>query len=213
MAILFDFYESPPREGEEDKLRVYARPVLSETVGTEKLAEIIHMRSTLTVGDIYATLKNLGKVISEQLRSGQRVYLEDVGYFSVALECGNIETKKDMRANNVTVKSVRFRPEKRLKNELLHTKVKRTPVSLHSHKLTNEEVDRRVAAFLKENPVMVRRNFQQICQMKQGISFRHIHRLLDEGKIKNIGTMRQPIYTAVTPDDKINAENKTVENV
>lgn len=207
MAILFDFYESPPREGEEDKLRVYARPVFSETIGTEKLAEIIHMRSTLTVGDIYATLKNLGKVISEELCSGQRIYLEDVGYFSVALDCHHIETKKDMRADNVYVKSVRFRPEKQLKSILMKTKVKRTPISIHSDKLTNEEVDRRVAAFLNENPVMVRRDFQQICQMKKGISFRHIHRLLDEGKIKNINTPRQPIYMAATPKEEVNAEN------
>lgn len=197
MAILFDFYESPPQEGEDNKLRVYARPVFSQTIETEQLAAIIHGRTSLGKGDIYSTLVSLGEVLAERLADGQRVYMDGIGYFSVTLGCAEIRTKKDMNASSVGVKAVEFRADKRLKDHLKNARVRRMPVNGHSARLSDAEVDSRVAGFLEENLVMTRRGFQYLCQMKQGMAFRHIHRLLEEGKIRNAGTKRQPIYVAV----------------
>lgn len=200
MAILFDFYESPPQDGEDGKIRIYPRPVFSQTVGTQELADIIHSRSSLTKGDIYSTLIGLGQVLSERLRAGQRVYMDGIGYFSVSLRCKEIRTKKDMRASNVGVKAVEFRADKHLRSDLLSAKVKRTTQIGHSAKLSDEEVNRRVDKYFKENPVMTRKVFQSVCQMKEGKALRHIKRLLEEGKIRNMGTQRQPIYMAGTEE-------------
>ena len=194
MAVLFDFYEAPPKEGEENKLRVYARPVLTSTVSTEEVASIIHERCSLTVGDVIAALKGLGRVLGEQLRDGRRVHLEGIGYFSVSLECHNIKTRKDMRADKVSIKAVKFMADKELKGEVMLAKAERSNFRSHSARLSNEEVDRRVAEYFRENTVMTRRDFQNICQVKMGVAFKHIHRLVEEGKIKNIGIIRQPIY-------------------
>ena len=193
MSILFDFYEAPPKEG-EGKLRVYARPVLTSTVTTEKVAAIIQERCSLTEGDVIATLNALGSVLGEKLRDGHRVHLDGIGYFSVSLECLDIETRKDMRADKVRIKSVKFRADKELKGQVMQTKAQRSKFRSHSARLTDEEVDRRLAEHFKENNVMTRRDFQNICQVKKGVAFKHIARLLEEGKIKNIGIMRQPIY-------------------
>lgn len=196
MAILFDFYQSPPQEeeGKEDKIRVYPRVVYSKTVGAEELAAIIHERCSLTEGDVYNALINLGKVISERLCDGQRVYLKGIGYFSLILTSTELRTTKDLRANNVGVKTVKFRPDKYLKSDLRKTHVQRSTMIGHSAQLSNEEVDQRVAKYLKENPVIVRRNIQSICQIKEGMARKHINRMLEEGKIKNIGSKQQPIY-------------------
>jgi len=194
MAILFDFYEGPPQEGDKEGINVYARPVFSHTIDLEMIAAIIHERSSLTVGDVYSTLISLGKVLSESLCDGKRVYLDGIGHFSVTLRCKDIKTKKDMRANNVSVKSIDFRADKYLKSDLMQARVRRSPLRSHSARLTNEEVDRRVVKYLEENQVMTRKNFQGICQMKQGLAFKHIHRLLAEGKMRNAGTKANPIY-------------------
>ena len=196
MSILFDFYESPPRDGEEDKKRIYARPVFTDTVGTEAIVEIIHTRSSQSRGDVMSTLTNLSRVFSEVLQNGKRVYLEGIGYFHVTLSCPEIRTKNDMRTDNVQVKSVTFRADKNLKSDLKKVKAKRSDFGRHSARLSPAEIDSKLSEFFKENPVMTRRNFQKICQMTETTALRHIHRLLEEGKIKNIGLPRQPIYVA-----------------
>lgn len=202
MAVLFDFYESPPQEGqEEDKLRVHARPVFSQTVGTKQLATLLEHRTSLSRGDIYSTLTTLGQVMIEKLQDGQRIYLDGIGYFSVTLRSLEMETEKDMRADRVGVNDIAFRADKQFKQEVRKAKMKRVNrAANHSARLTPEEVDSRVAEYFKEHPVMTRKSFQGICEMKPGTAFRHIHRLVDEGKIKNVGTQRQPIYMARTEE-------------
>lgn len=197
MTVLFDFYEAPPRDDDENELRVYARPVLTRTVTTEQLAKLIQEQSTLTETDVLATLASLSRTMADKLRNGERVHLKGVGYFSVSLKCRDIKNRKDMRADRVSIKSIQFRADKQLKGDVMWVKAERRRDKNHSARLSDEQVDRRIAEFFKENQVMTRRHVQQICQVKQGLAFKHIHRLLEEGKIKNIGINRQPIYVAV----------------
>jgi len=194
MAVLFEFYEAPPKEGEDNKLRVYARPILTKTVTTEKVASAIQRRCSLTQTDVIAALNSLSQVLAEHLQDGQRVHLQGIGYFSVSLECHDIETRKDMRSDRVSIKSIKFRADKELKSQVMLAKAQRSNLRSHSARLSDEEVDRRVAEHFCENTVMTRRDFQNICQVKMGVAFKHIHRLVEEGKIKNIGIIRQPIY-------------------
>ena len=202
MSILFDFYESPPQEGDGDKKRYHARPMFSGTVSTEMLAAIIHDRSSLSVGDILSTITNLGLVLSEQLQEGRRVCIEGIGYFHVSLSCPKIRTKKDMRADKVHVKSVVFRAHKHLKSDMAKVKAERSDYRRHSAQLTNEEIDIRLVEYFKENQVLTRRDFQRLCQMTQETALRHIRRLLTEGKLKNIGISRQPIYVPQVQEEE-----------
>ena len=193
MTVLFDFYESPPKEGEEDKLRVHARPVLTRTVTTETLAARIQERSSLTESDILAALASLSRIMADVLREGERVHLKGVGYFSVSLKCEDIKTRKDMRADRVSVKSIQFRADRQLKSDVMWVKAQRSKQG-HSKGTTNEEVDHKVIEHFKQHQVMVRKDLQQACQLKLGTALRHIRRLLEEKKIKNIGSRQQPIY-------------------
>ena len=202
MSILFDFYESPPQEGDGDKKRYHARPMFSGTVSTEMLAAIIHDRSSLSVGDILSTITNLGLVLSEQLQDGRRVCIDGIGYFHVSLSCPEIRTKKDMRADKVHVKSVVFRAHKHLKSDMMKVKAERSDYRRHSARLSNEEIDIKLTEYFKENQVLTRRDFQSLCQMTQETALRHIRRLLTEGKLKNIGISRQPIYVPQVQEEE-----------
>jgi len=199
MTVLFDFYESPPKEGEEDKLRVHARPVLTRTVTTETLATLIQEKSSLTESDILAALASLSRIMGDVLRRGERVHLKGVGYFSVSLKCEDIQTRKDMRADKVSIKSIQFRADKQLKSDVLWAKAQRSKQG-HSKGMSNEEVDRKMTEHFRQHQVMVRSDLQQACQMKLGTALRHIRRLLEEKKIKNIGSRQQPIYVQCETD-------------
>lgn len=193
MTVLFDFYQSPPKEGEEDKLNIHARPVLTRTVTTETLAALIQERSSLTESDILAALASLSRIMADRLRNGERVHLKGIGYFSVSLKCEEIKTRKDMRSDRVSVKSIKFLADKQLKSDVMWVKAKRSKQG-HSKAISNEDVDRFVAEHFEQNQVMVRHDLQQACQMKRGTALNHIHRLLEEKKIKNIGGRQHPIY-------------------
>lgn len=195
MGILFDFYETPSPTGEEGQVEYHARPILNGRVGTEKLVEIIHGRSSSSRGDILSILRNLSQVLFEQLQEGKRVHIDGVGYFSVTLRCaGKIMTREDMRADRVGVNTVKFRIDKRMKNGLRQVKTERIKLDVHSARLSVEEIDERLATYFNESPILTRRSFQLLCGMTQVTAFRHIHRLLEEGKIKNINTPRNPVY-------------------
>lgn len=195
MSILFDFYETPSPSGEEAEKRYHPRMVLSQVVNTKMVVDIIHERSSLSRGDVLSTLQSLRQLLSEELRKGNRVHIDGIGYFSVVLGSFiEISTPKDMHARNVGVKTVKFRIDKQLKSDIRNTQVKRLKNLLHSARLSVEEIDERLATYFKEHQVLTRKNFQILCEMTQVTAFRHIHRLLEEGKIKNVNTARNPIY-------------------
>ena len=43
---------------------------------------------------------------------------------------------------------------------------------------------------------MLRYDFQEVCCMTRTTANRHLRRLLEEGKLRNIGKRMQPIYVA-----------------
>ena len=194
MSVLFDFYESPDPTGEGKGKRYHARPVFASTVSTAEIVSIIHDRSSLSEGDILSTLNNLGLLLSEKLRDGRRVTLDGIGHFSLALTCPEIRTKKDMRADKVNVKSVVFRADKHLKSDMQKARMKRFKLGVHSARLSDEKINAKLVEYFKEKQILTRKDFQRLCEFTQSTAIRHIHRLLEEGRLKNINTTRNPIY-------------------
>ena len=75
----------------------------------DKLAEL----STVTRGDAYAILKNLGSVMASYMASGRTVKLEGVGtfYYSLTAAKQGVDTAEEVSANQITAVRVRFIPE------------------------------------------------------------------------------------------------------
>lgn len=93
---------------------------------------------------------------------------------------------------------VKFRADQKLKNEIGTIKAKVLKANEHSAKLTDKEIDRRLTNYFATRPFMTRNDFQSVCGMMRTTAMRHIRRLRTEGKLKNEGTMLQPIYVPVS---------------
>ena len=93
---------------------------------------------------------------------------------------------------------VKFRADQKLKNEIGTIKAKALKANEHSAKLTDKEIDRRLTNYFATRPFMTRNDFQSVCGMMRTPAMRHIRRLRTEGKLKNEGTMLQPIYVPVS---------------
>jgi len=200
MAIKFEYYKSPKASAEEED-KYHARAVTTRTITTDQIARYIQEASSLTMSDVKAVLVALSNELAYHLGESERVHLEGIGYFQTTLKSDKVIDPKKTRAQSVWFKSVKFRADQQLKKKLANMLTVRSEVKRHSVSLTNEEIDRRVALFFKSEQFLTRRYLEAICNMTQPTASRHLKRLKEEGKIKNIGMPKQPIYT---PGDKLN---------
>lgn len=197
MAIVIDWYENPNASEESGEKSLHPRIFLNGKVSTEKLCDMVHARSSLTTGDVKSALDTLAQIVSEELREGREVHLEGIGYFYPTLKSTQKVTKSTpLKTQKLALKTVRFRPDVRLKSSLVGISVCQTKYTHHSQKLTEVEIDMRLKEYFAENQVMVRSDFQQLCCMARTTAKTHLSRLREEGKLENIGTRAHPIYVA-----------------
>lgn len=80
---------------------------------TDDVAKKLSEMSTVTPGDTYAVLMNLGHVLSEMMNSGRSVKLKGVGtfYYTCRSEGQGVDTPEEVNAAQITSSQVRFIPE------------------------------------------------------------------------------------------------------
>ena len=134
MSAEYDFYKNPIPKGSNRKPRLHARIVPRGTVDSDMLAEEIHDASSLTTGDVEATITMLSKMIIRNLKEGNRIHIKGLGYLEMTLQCPAIKDPKEIRAESIQFKSVAFRPEIGLKKELSTTRFVRAVYKKHSQR-------------------------------------------------------------------------------
>ena len=158
MAILYDWYQNPGESDDSEEKGLHPRIFLNGKVGTDKLCRMIHGRSSLSVGDVKNAFEMLAQICGEELREGREVHIEGLGYFAPILRSTQKVTRSTKNKwSKMELKTIGFRPDARLRGELVGVKV---------------------------------------CCMTRTTANRHLRRLLEEGKLKNIGKRMQPIYVA-----------------
>ncbi len=197
MAIYYEFYKTPNPNEDEEK-NYHARVVTYNKVTTDRLASEIQNECSLTKTDVKAVLNALAGKIASHLSNGDKVYLDDIGYFSVNLQCNKKVTgHEDMKLAGVRFKSVSFRADVALKNQLLKQKIYRSKLRAHSMPMSNEEIDAKLTEHFANEAIITRRGFEFLCNQIKSTAGRIIKRLVEEGKLKNISTQHNPVYVPV----------------
>ena len=96
------------------------KPVSTDNVA-DKLAEL----STVTRGDAYAIMKNLGSVMASYMAAGRTVKLEGVGtfYYTAKANKQGVDTADEVSADQIKAVRVRFIPEvNRMSNRQVSTR-------------------------------------------------------------------------------------------
>lgn len=198
MSIVYDWYENPTEADDSKEKGLHPRIFLNGKVGTEKLCYMIHGRSSLSVGDAKNAITMLAQICSEELREGREVHIEGLGYFAPILKSTEKVTRNTPnKSSKIQLKTIGFRPDVQLKGELVGVKASRTKYSRHSEQLSEVEIDMRLKEYFAEHDVMLRYDFQEACIMTRSTANRHLRRLQEEGKLRNVGRRTQPIYAPV----------------
>ena len=197
MAILYDWYENPGESDDSEEKGLHPRIFLNGKVGTDKLCRMIHGRSSLSVGDVKNAFEMLAQICGEELREGREVHIEGLGYFAHILRSTQKVTRSTKNKwSKMELKTIGFRPDARLRGELVGAKASRSKYARHSESLSEVEIDMRLKEYFADHDVMLRYDFQEVCCMTRTTANRHLRRLLEEGKLRNIGKRMQPIYVA-----------------
>lgn len=199
MAIQFDWYENPKSsEQQGEKKTLHPRLRLNGKVNTKQLRARIQKYCTLTETDVIAVLDALSHAMGEELAEGRQVHLDGIGFFRPNLVSTEPVTEETKRKNTkVKLKGIVYRPDQLLMKEVGDVKVQRTRFSFHSDKLTNEEIDALLAEYFTTHDFVQRKSFQILCGMAQTTANRHLRRLCEEGKLKNMGLPKQPVYKPI----------------
>ena len=197
MAILYDWYENPGESDDSEEKGLHPRIFLNGKVGTDKLCRMIHGRSSLSVGDVKNAFEMLAQICGEELREGREVHIEGLGYFAPILRSTQKVTRSTKNKwSKMELKTIGFRPDARLRGELVGVKASLSKYARHSESLSEVEIDMRLKEYFADHDVMLRYDFQEVCCMTRTTANRHLRRLLEEGKLRNIGKRMQPIYVA-----------------
>ena len=111
MPLIYKPYQATLANKEGQKL-FYPRLVkIGRTVNTQKMAELIAEKASLTAGDVHNVIRNLMSVMREQLLNSRTVRLEGLGTFTmVAKACGKgVEQESKQLANRCAALSVHAR--------------------------------------------------------------------------------------------------------
>lgn len=192
--ITYEFYRNPDSEG-TNKKRYHARVVSFGKVDTEQLAKEIQKECSLTHVDVKAVLMTLADKLAEHLGNGRKVHLEGLGHFQVNLRCKEeVRTTHAVRSENIEFKSVSFRADNGLKKSLKQEKIKRSRIKPHSCQHTDAGIDKLLVKHFETHQILTRREFQYLTGLLKATASRRIKKLVEEGKLKNIGPFRNPIY-------------------
>ena len=90
----------------------YPRAVITETIDTDKLAEIMQRNCTLKKADILAVITELVETMADQLQDSKRVKLNGFGSFKIGITGEGADKAADFSVSkNIKGLHVLFQPE------------------------------------------------------------------------------------------------------
>lgn len=196
MDLKYDIYTITNAEGSGEE-RKYVRLKQHEAMTASELEATIQQRCILTKGDVAAVFSELHDIVVSEFSMGRRVYVPQLGYFSLAV---NLEMPEDNPDKKITGKEVRlrginFRPEAGLLREIeRNIHFVRSEYTGRSNSFTEKKLWTVLQQFFQENRYLT----ISLMRMKFGLS-RHmaqkwIDHFIAKGLLVKDGTPRSPIY-------------------
>jgi len=111
MSVFYRLYQNNNKQSSAYK-KWYARAVVTETMTTRQLAEIMQENCTVKRSDIEAVLRELVPTMTRAMQDSKRVKIDGLGSFKIGLKTSPAGSAKEFNAQkNVRGMHVNFQPE------------------------------------------------------------------------------------------------------
>ncbi|MDR2926836.1 MAG: hypothetical protein LBV41_01325 [Cytophagaceae bacterium] len=124
--MAFKYRVRTKRSGLGDKTaKYYAVPIHSREISSTQLALDLAQRSSLSEGDVLATLVGLSSLVKQYLHDGHTVRLDGLGLLSVSASSDGFDTLEECTPRCVKAKRICFRAAPKLKADLKYIRFER----------------------------------------------------------------------------------------
>ena len=170
--------------------------VNSEVITTEQLAKDINQACSITEADVVAVLQALGQRIGDALLDGNRVEIDHIGTFSLALTCKNKRKEDHITSKDIEVSRIVFSPCA----ELQHTMRGAVIVSggpTGNKQLSDAVIEKRLAEFFTTHHSIQRSEFEHVCECSRYAALAKLKAFVKAGKLEVIGKQNTRAYVPV----------------
>ncbi len=177
----------------------------NQVVGIDRIGRSIQGASSLTYADVIAAIAALRDEISFQLMSGNAVHLPGIGYFTLAVKGKLYQDPRSghYRLRDPEARTVKFRPDTEMMEALLHTEFENVTYRQGVSSIpTSKEIDEAIERLGTDRPFFSVDDLRLSLNLSQANAYRIAARLVEEGKIKNIGKGRSKLYVLGEHDAK-----------
>ena len=196
MAIKYEIHYLP-NAGGNDETRRFAHIFEEPAMDDKQMIERIAKHSCLGEGEVSAVLMRLRDIIEEDLKDGRRVNIPEIGYLSLSADLNMDELKPDskVRADYVSVKGIKFRPNADLLKQVKHhTHFEKSQYTSRSYPFSENTLKEKIKEYLKVHRSINRRTLEIEFHIRKQTALNWLKKLVDSGFLIKEGSRTAPVY-------------------
>lgn len=196
MDLKYDIYSIKNAEG-SGKTRQYVRLTLNDTMSADELKTKIQQRCTLTKGDVAAVLSELHDIAVQEFSMGRRLYVPELGYFSLSLglEMPEDNPNKKITGKEVRLRGINFRPEASLLKEVdRNIHFYRSEYSSRSTIYKEEKLWKKLREYFEKNRYITVKWMRIEFGLTRYMAQKWLDHFIEKGLLIKDGTPRSPTY-------------------
>ena len=196
MAIKYEIHYLPNAGGNEETRR-FAH-IFEQTAMTDKqMISRIARHSSLSEGDVAAVLMQLRDIIEEDLQEGRRINIPEIGYLSLSVDLDMDDLKPDnkVRAEYVSVRGIKFRPNADLLKQVKHhTHFEKSLYTSRSYPFSEDALKEKIREYLKHNRSINRKVLEAEFHIRKQTALNWLKKLEKSGFLIKEGSRNAPVY-------------------
>ncbi|WP_455639409.1 HU family DNA-binding protein [Parabacteroides sp.] len=201
MGANYRMERNPDPDGGKDKKPLHPRLIPFDTYSIKELMRYGKERSTYSEADISGALQLITDLVAENLRSGNNVEIEGLGFFSVSLQSRPVMDKSELRSESVHFKNVNFRCCQALKDRLKTMPLTRLKEE-KQRTFGDEEKYRRLQWYMDRHPFITVMKYRGLNGCSDYRARKDLAGFVEEGTLEKSGTRHMEIYTRPVRNDE-----------
>lgn len=184
---------NPRPEASGELQPLHPRLVSNGTIHTNDLIAKASARSSFSSADMKGVLQLFHEMIADYLMSGYNVELEGIGTFSISLKSRPTMDKKEIRAESIHFKDVKYRSSKKLRDCLKTMPVFRAEYEeSDKNYVSAKECEERLFRYLDTHPYILSKEYMSLCRCRKTKATTDLRKLVESGRLgwRRIGTTR-----------------------
>jgi len=175
-TINYSWYNTPSQKKGQKSYHV--RISKAQTMQFDEVSKELEQTTMATEADVKGIVEGLSYLLAHRLSSGTSVHIEGIGYFSLSIAAPTADDPSKINAPQIKVRTVKFRPEKKLINEIVeNVSFQKSATCERSVTLNKKSVQRLLKDFLEIHDCISATEFRFLMNQTRATAYRRLREL------------------------------------